>query len=188
MIKGFRTKRELKDYLYELDSFKRSEFVNELIMNVRYFSLKYQEYKAKIHKALYEEFYDVKNGVLHIWNLAKDALYSDMKHNIDFELEDIDYTDDEIISIYNQYLEISYKSNIYFSRIFSLSAMFASMAYAIGDFPQVEGIIVGVYNGRNNGYNANEFKSKYFTMIFDIINSFENEWIKLNKFDLYKLK
>ncbi len=111
-----------------------------------------------------------------------------MKHNINLELEDIDYTDDEIINIYNQYLEISYKSNIYFSRIYNLSSMFASMAYALGDFPQVEGIIVGVYNGRNNGYNANEFKGKYFTMIFDIINSFENEWIKLNKFDLYKLK
>ncbi len=64
MIKGFRTKRELKDYLYELYSFKRSEVVNELIINVRYFSLKYQEYKAKFYKALYEEFYDVKNGVL----------------------------------------------------------------------------------------------------------------------------
>ena len=46
----------------------------------------------------------------------------------------------------------------------------------------------GTYNGKHNGYDRKELQTKFFNMILDLNNNFDDEWVKLNKFDLYKLK
>ena len=53
MIKGFMTKSALLDYINHELYYGRNKFVFELIDNINYLTSKYQEYKAKVYKALY---------------------------------------------------------------------------------------------------------------------------------------
>lgn len=55
-------------------------------------------------------------------------------------------------------------------------------------FPDVEGVITGVYNGRHKGYSRDELLKKYISIILNINSTFDSEWVTLRKFDLYKLR
>lgn len=188
MIKGFMTKGALLDYIGHKHYYSRNEFVFELIDSINYLTAKYQEYKAKIYKALYDEFEDDKYGILFIGRLAEEALQPTDIKKLDYHDNESDYTDEEVIKLYNEYLEIAYKSTIYFTRIHTISFMFDSMAYDCNKFPEVIGVVTGTYNGKHNGYDRKELQTKFFNMILDLNNNFDDEWVKLNKFDLYKLK
>ena len=188
MIKGFMTKNALLDYINHHEYYARGEFANELIDNINYLTAKYQEYKAKIYKALYTEFSDEKWGIIHIGELAIEALKPNGIKSLDIHIDESERGNEELIDLYNKYLEIAYKSTIYFTQIFSISRMFDTMAFNCNEFPEVLGIVTGTYNGKNNGYDRKEMQSKFFNMILDLNNNFDEEWVKLNKFDLYKLK
>jgi hypothetical protein len=188
MIKGFMTKSALLDYINHELYYGRNKFVFELIDNINYLTSKYQEYKAKVYKALYDKFDDDKYGILFISKIAEEALKPTEVKPLDIHDRDSEYTNEEIIKLYNDYLEIAHKSTIYFTRIHTISFMFSAMGYDCDQFPEVLGIITGTYNGKNNGYDRKELQTKFFNMILDLNNNFDDEWVKLNKFDLYKLK
>ncbi len=188
MIKGFMTKNALLDYKNHDQYYGRSKFAFELIDNINYLTSKYQEYKAKIYKALYDEFSDDKSGIITIGRIAMEALKPTDVKSLDIHDRDYEYSNDEIIKLYNDYLEISHKLTIYFARIHTISFMFSAMAYDCDPFPEVLGIVTGTYNGKNNGYDRKELQTKFFNMILDLNNNFDEEWIRLNKFELYKLK
>lgn len=188
MIKGFITKNALLDYINHHEYYARGELAAELIDNINYLTAKYQEYKAKIYKALYTEFNDDKYGVLFIERLAEEALKPTEIKPLDIYNTEAEYTNEEIIKLYNDYLDIAYKSTIYFTRIYTISLMFDSMAYDCGQFPDVIGIVTGTHNGKHNGYDRKELQTKFFNMILDLNNNIDDEWIKLNKFEVYKLK
>ena len=188
MIKGFLTKNALLDYINYDEYYARGEFADELIDNINYLNAKYQEYKAKIYKALYTEFSDEKWGIIHIGELAIEALKPNSIKTLDIHIEESERSNEEIVNLYNDYLEIANKSTIYFTRIYSISRMFDAMAFNCNEFPEVTGIVTGTYNGKHGGYDRKEMQSKFFNMILDLNNNFDDEWIKLNKFEVYKLK
>lgn len=188
MIKGFMKKKDLLDYLNQLGSYQRKDFIIELIEYTNYLSARYLEYKSKIYNALYENFDDDKYGILSIETLSKKALEHKNPKKLNYDHSKIEYSDNLVVDLYNNYLEIVYKSTTYFSRAYTISNMFATMAYACGDFPIVEGVIVGVYGGKYGERSRNELQNKFFNMILVLNNTFDNEWIILNKFDLYKLQ
>lgn len=188
MIKVFMTKNALLDYINHDEYYARGKFADELIDNINYLTAKYQEYKAKIYKALYTEFSDEKWGIIHIGELAIEALKPNSIKTLDIHIEESERSNEEIVNLYNDYLEIANKSTIYFTRIYSISRMFDAMAFNCNEFPEVTGIVTGTYNGKHGGYDRKEMQSKFFNMILDLNNNFDDEWIKLNKFEVYKLK
>jgi len=188
MIKGFMSKNTLLDYINHDEYYARGKFADELIDNINYLTAKYQEYKAKIYKALYTEFSDEKWGIIHIGELAIEALKPNSIKALDIHIEESERSNEEIVNLYNDYLEIANKSTIYFTRIYSISRMFDAMAFNCNEFPEVTGIVTGTYNGKHGGYDRKEMQSKFFNMILDLNNNFDDEWIKLNKFEVYKLR
>ena len=48
--------------------------------------------------------------------------------------------------------------------------------------------ILCTYNGKHNGFDVKELKTKFCNMLFDLTNKYDDEWVKLNRFDLYRLK
>ena len=188
MIKGFMTKSALFDYINHLNDYERKEFAKELKDNIYYLSAKYQEYKALIYESLYTSLDDIKYLILHIEDIANEALKPKVIEALDIHMEETIYSNEEILDLYNKYLEIVYKSTMYFTQVFSIARMFSSMAFNCGDFPMVIGVVTGTYNGKNNGFDLKELKTKFFNMLFDLTNKYDDEWIKLNRFDLYRLK
>ena len=182
------TKNALLDYINHDEYYARGKFADELIDNINYLTAKYQEYKAKIYKALYTEFSDEKWGIIHIGELAIEALKPNSIKALDIHIEESERSNEEIINLYNDYLEIANKSTIYFTRVYSISRMFDAMAFNCNEFPEVTGIVTGTYNGKHGGYDRKEMQSKFFNIILDLNNNFDDEWIKLNKFEVFKLK
>ena len=188
MIKGFMTKRALLDYINPLGDYDRKEFAEELKDNIYYLSAKYQEYKAEIYESLYSSLDDIKYLILHIEDIANEALKPKAIEALDIHMEESIYSNEEILDLYNKYLEIVYKSTMYFTQVFSIARMFASMAFDCGEFPMVIGIVTGTYNGKHNGFDVKELKTKFCNMLFDLTNKYDDEWVKLKRFDLYRLK
>ena len=61
--------------------------------------------------------------------------------------------------------------------------MFDTMAFNCSFFPDVDGIITGVYNGRHKGYSRSELLKKYVNIILNINSTFDSEFIsKINGF------
>ena len=188
MIKGFMAKRALLDYINHLGDYDRKEFAEELKDNIHYLSAKYQEYKALIYESLYSSLDDIKYLILHIEDIAEEALKPKAIEALDIHMEETIYSNEEILDLYNKYLEIVYKSTMYFTQVLSIARMFAAMAFDCGDFPTVIGIVTGTYNGKHNGFDVKELKTKFCNMLFDLTNKYDDEWVKLKRFDLYRLK
>lgn len=188
MIKGFNTRNSLIDYVNELNDVERKGFINDLINYKNYLNEKYKAYRSRVLCALYDKFYDDKVGILEIYELSRKALNTDKEiklNNINIKRE---YNNEEVCNIYNEYLEIVYKLTEYFSRIYSVASMFAGMAYRLFDFPPVESVITGTYNGPCESYDVKELVNKFISQITNIDNIFEDEWNRFNKKSLYKLK
>ncbi len=70
MIKGFMTKSALLDYINHELYYGRNKFASELIDNINYLTSKYQEYKAKVYRALYDDIEDDKCGIRTVGRIA----------------------------------------------------------------------------------------------------------------------
>lgn len=183
----FRNLNELINYYTSLDSYEQYRFVNEVNNNIYYIHSRLNKYKGIIFSILSEDP-DDKFIVLETGRHAKEAM--DLSLPYDFRGYDIsrEFSVDEVIKLYNEYLEIVYKTIYYFSKIYAVSTMFSKMAYGFGEYGIVPGCITGVYDGVNNGYDKDELLAKYSRMLLNVDKSFEEEWKKLNKFEIYKLK
>ena len=107
MIKGFMTKSALLDYINHELYYGRNKFVFELIDNINYLTSKYQEYKAKVYKALYDKFDDDKYGILFISRIAEEALKPTEVKPLDIHDRDSEYTNEEIILLIKSFDKLS---------------------------------------------------------------------------------
>ena len=137
MIKGFMTKSALLDYINYLEDYERKKFAEELKDNIHYLSAKYQKYKALIYEYLYTSLDDIKYFILHIEDIANEALQPKAIEALDIHMEESIYSNEEILDLYNKYLEIVYKSTMYFTQVFSIARMFASMAFIVEIFQRL---------------------------------------------------
>lgn len=186
MIKGFMTENELMNYYNTLSLEERNRFIYELMSFTNYANYMFLYNKAMIISKIYEHI-DERQIISEIEKIAKDSMKLKNVKIINKGFS-YNYPKSNVVDIYNNYLEIIYKSTLFFNEIYSISSMFNSMAFNGSFYPETEGVITGVYNGVHKGYSRNELMSKYTNIILNINSTFNNEWISLKKFDLYKLQ
>jgi hypothetical protein len=186
MIKSFMTESGLIDYINKLEPYDKDSFIIELIDYINYGNYWYLYNKSRIIEMIYETN-DEKAMIIGIERLAQEAMVIGKPKFMNVSLR-IDHSESEIINLYNKYLDIVYRNTFYFIKIYTISTMFDTMAFNCSFFPDVDGIITGVYNGRHKGYSRSELLKKYVNIILNINSTFDSEWVSLRKFDLYKLQ
>jgi len=213
MIYEFKNKEELiTRYNEKLDYNGKYEFVRELIDNINNMNKRFNLYRNMI---LLENDNSSKAVILKTSLYAKDALDLTkpfdgnkkseyitpvMLESIDRDIvtlnNEMNYTNNELVELYNKFLELVYKSIHYFSKILSISHVFAvslfgTAAGCLYDYEK-KPIIKSPECLGHMFYSACEEEQKkiennYKKLLSNIDESFEEEWNKIKKYMPCKL-
>jgi len=170
---NFKNDKELIEYFQSLTNKEKIDFYNEIDQFIHFIKLRDAVYKGKIANILLNEFENEKDGILNIKDISSQALdLSEYKSlNLVNDIQEVESK--HMCELFDTYLKVIYKYNSYYNKVNSVANMFASNLFGCGDYPDVPGILTGAYNGRGNGYNQNEAKSKFIETIMTINNIFE---------------
>ena len=185
MIKAFIREKELLDYYHKLNKKERSVFLKKLYNATIYANAWYLNKKSEIIKTLYD--FNEKIVILKIEEIARGSLKITWPSANQLVASN-NCSNKELISLYNNYIEIIYKITFYFFKIYNVAKLYEKLTYGDGDYPDVDPIIVGVCNKKKYGYDKMKLTAKFSSIILDIDSNFEKEWNDLKKYEVYKLR